>query len=97
MNFLPSIYNYLLITSFYVTFSNCRFFLPLSCQISLELLIFSFLKTFFLNKTLYFVFLLEIRGFEPLTLGLQSRCSSQLSYIPWLYIIKGKKKRNAVK
>ena len=26
--------------------------------------------------------LLEIRGFEPLTLGLQSRCSSQLSYIP---------------
>ena len=25
---------------------------------------------------------LEIRGFEPLTLGLQSRCSSQLSYIP---------------
>ena len=27
-------------------------------------------------------FFLEIRGFEPLTLGLQSRCSSQLSYIP---------------
>ena len=25
---------------------------------------------------------MEIRGFEPLTLGLQSRCSSQLSYIP---------------
>ena len=28
--------------------------------------------------------LLEIRGFEPLTPGLQSRCSSQLSYIPFL-------------
>ena len=27
--------------------------------------------------------LLEIRGFEPLTPGLQSRCSSQLSYIPF--------------
>ena len=25
---------------------------------------------------------MEIRGFEPLTPGLQSRCSSQLSYIP---------------
>ena len=25
---------------------------------------------------------LEARGFEPLTLGLQSRCSSQLSYAP---------------
>ena len=39
---------------------------------------------------------MEIRGFEPLTLGLQSRCSSQLSYIPWLYINKGKE-RMAVK
>lgn len=26
---------------------------------------------------------METRGFEPLTLGLQSRCSSQLSYAPW--------------
>ena len=26
---------------------------------------------------------LEARGFEPLTLGLQSRCSSQLSYAPY--------------
>ena len=26
--------------------------------------------------------IMEIRGFEPLTPGLQSRCSSQLSYIP---------------
>ena len=26
---------------------------------------------------------MEIWGFEPQTLGLQSRCSSQLSYIPW--------------
>ena len=25
---------------------------------------------------------METRGFEPLTLGLQSRCSSQLSYVP---------------
>ena len=25
---------------------------------------------------------LEVRGFEPLTPGLQSRCSSQLSYTP---------------
>ena len=25
---------------------------------------------------------MEIRGFEPLTPGLQSRCSSQLSYTP---------------
>ena len=29
--------------------------------------------------------LLEIRGFEPLTSGLQSRCSSQLSYIPFSF------------
>ena len=29
---------------------------------------------------------MEIRGLEPLTLGLQSRCSSQLSYAPKLYI-----------
>ena len=28
---------------------------------------------------------LEIRGFEPLTPGLQSRCSSQLSYIPFFF------------
>ena len=25
---------------------------------------------------------MEAKGFEPLTLGLQSRCSSQLSYAP---------------
>ena len=30
--------------------------------------------------------LLEIRGFEPLTPGLQSRCSSQLSYIPFSFV-----------
>ena len=37
---------------------------------------------------------MEIRGFEPLTLGLQSRCSSQLSYIPVpavAYKLKGRK------
>ena len=36
---------------------------------------------------------MEIRGFEPLTLGLQSRCSSQLSYIPWLYNKREKEKK----
>ena len=36
-------------------------------------------------KTFDFSVRLEIRGFEPLTLGLQSRCSSQLSYIPGFY------------
>ena len=37
------------------------------------------------NPLLSFLVHLEIRGFEPLTLGLQSRCSSQLSYIPGFY------------
>ena len=31
---------------------------------------------------------MEIRGFEPLTPGLQSRCSSQLSYIPLTLSVK---------
>ena len=35
--------------------------------------------------------LMEIRGFEPLTPGLQSRCSSQLSYIPLPFTAQGKK------
>ena len=34
---------------------------------------------------------MEIRGFEPLTYGLQSRRSSQLSYIPLLQTIVIKK------
>ena len=41
--------------------------------------------------------LLEARGFEPLTLGLQSRCSSQLSHAPDLtqaYIGKAKGTEN---
>ena len=30
--------------------------------------------------------IVEARGLEPLTLGLQSRCSSQLSYAPSVHI-----------
>ena len=39
---------------------------------------------------------LEARGFEPLTLGLQSRCSSQLSYAPSAFehmMSKGKREK----
>ena len=32
---------------------------------------------------------MEIRGFEPLTPGLQSLCSSQLSYIPAVFQTEG--------
>ena len=41
---------------------------------------------------------MEIRGFEPLTLGLQSRCSSQLSYIPGICnsYIKNKGKEDKI-
>ena len=39
-------------------------------------------KDLLTKKLFSFSVSLEIRGFEPLTLGLQSRCSSQLSYIP---------------
>ena len=63
-------------------FISFRFFLPCSCQRSSSL------------KTICFLVRLEIRGFEPLTLGLQSRCSSQLSYIPVpaiAYKLKGRK------
>ena len=35
------------------------------------------------------LFVLEIKGLEPSTYGLQSRRSSQLSYIPSLFIKKG--------
>ena len=46
MNLYLRFYNYLLITSFNAIFSNCRFFLPLFCQISLfthSLLLLNFL------------------------------------------------------
>ena len=39
---------------------------------------------------------MEIRGFEPLTPGLQSRCSSQLSYIPSPSTAQGKKESRTV-
>ena len=39
---------------------------------------------------------MEIRGFEPLTPGLQSRCSSQLSYIPSPFTAQGKKESRTV-
>ena len=38
------------------------------------------------KKHLSVFFFLEVRGLEPLTLGLQSRCSSQLSYTPVVFV-----------
>ena len=37
---------------------------------------------------------MEAKGFEPLTLGLQSRCSSQLSYAPGTRTERGEKGRD---
>ena len=44
----------------------------------------AFQRSFRKNKKHFCLTILEIRGFEPLTYGLQSRRSSQLSYIPLL-------------
>ena len=56
-----------------LSLSMCADYFPLQCG-------FHLLKSFRSRNRR--MILLEIRGFEPLTLGLQSRCSSQLSYIP---------------
>ena len=40
--------------------------------------------------------LLEARGFEPLTLGLQSRCSSQLSHAPSCSNLKKSAERRSI-
>ena len=38
---------------------------------------------------------MEAKGFEPLTLGLQSRCSSQLSYAPDKRTERGRERRGS--
>ena len=63
---------YAFVSSF-PSLSMCADYFPLQCG-------FHLLKSFRSRNRQ--MILLEIRGFEPLTLGLQSRCSSQLSYIP---------------
>ena len=73
LGFLPSAPRYTPSFLPSLSLSMCADYFPLQCG-------FHLLKSFRSRNRR--MILLEIRGFEPLTLGLQSRCSSQLSYIP---------------
>ena len=79
---LSYLHRYFMI-SIYQLISLLTLFSSFPCCVIDHLLLFELTNFIQLPKKL-----VEIRGFEPLTLGLQSRCSSQLSYIPWLKIYK---------
>ncbi len=66
--------------SLYAVFFILPSLVPFLFKKELMFLPFTFtVKEPIFQKNFYFFLIMENRGLEPLTLGLQSRCSSQLS------------------